>query len=98
MAYELGPMLAGKYEEARVEKLLKRDGYLWAQPKIDGFRVIMWDGVAMSRSWKRWTNKYLQAWAASHPNLSHGMDGEFYVGHNYRPEGFRDVMSGGRAE
>lgn len=97
MGYSLGPMLAGKFEEARVQKLLDK-GPLWAQPKIDGFRIICWEGKAMSRSWKLWTNRYLQQWAEVNRFLTHGMDGEFFVGHQYKPDGFRETMSGGRAE
>lgn len=98
MAYTLGPMLAGKYDPIKVEALLRKYGHLHVQPKIDGFRLIVWDGVAMSRSWKPWTNRFLQAWAKDIGEYLHGMDGEFFVGHQYRPEGFRDTMSGGRAE
>lgn len=98
MAYNLGPMLAGKFEEHRIRALLNGGHkYLIAQPKIEGFRFINWEGTGMSRSWKQWTNRYLQRWCGDWPQF-HGMDGEFFVGLDYDPLNFRDALSGGKSE
>jgi DNA ligase-1 len=92
------PMLAAKYDEACTAEHLKADGYLIMQPKIDGMRVLFDGGLARSRSWKLWTNRYLKAFAAEHAALTDGWDGEMVPGHSYDPEVFRKAMSGLRSE
>lgn len=92
------PMLASKYDPKITAKHLESDGFLLMQPKIDGMRVLFDDGLARSRSWKLWTNRYLKAFARDHAELIHGWDGEMVPGHSYDPNIFRDAMSGLRSE
>lgn len=95
-----GPMLAAPWEEERVIKHLREDGYLLVQPKIDGMRQLNDDGVARSRSWKLWTNTAMQAFAAHDPDLTHGWDGEMLPGiieDTPAKNAFRDAQSGLRA-
>lgn len=98
MPEQIRPMLAAKYDPAVTQKHLDSDGYLLIQPKIDGMRVLFDDGIARSRSWKEWTNRYLQAFARDYPNWTHGWDGEMIPGHSYDPNVFREAMSGLRSE
>lgn len=49
---------------------------LLASPKLDGYRCIIWEGVAYSRNAKPLRNKFLQNWARDFHNL----DGELIVG------------------
>ena len=91
------PMLAAKFEEERTALHLKEDGYLYIQPKIDGMRVLFDQGVAYSRSWKPWTNKYLQEFAGVYKSSTHGWDGEMlpgiHEGDTIHPDVFRQAMS-----
>lgn len=85
-----------------IQKHLDKDGYLLQQPKIDGMRILFDDGIARSRSWTPWTNRYLQAFAKDHADLIHGWDCEGLPGlHTVEhpdPEVFRRAMSGLRSE
>ena len=49
---------------------------LVVSPKLDGLRCIIWEGVAYSRTWKPFRNRFLQSWAKNY----HNMDGELIVG------------------
>jgi len=97
------PMLAAKYDREATIKHLAEDGFLLMQPKIDGMRVLFDDGVARSRSWKPWTNVYLQNFAKSalFRDTIHGWDGEMLPGlldtSIPDPEDFRRAMSGLRS-
>lgn len=95
---QLRPMLAAKFDEAKVAKHLVQDGYLCVQPKIDGMRVLLDAGVPRSRSWKEWTNRAIRAWAADMGAFGHGWDGEMIPGLKNDPNIFRDAMSLMRAE
>lgn len=85
-----------------IQRHLDADGYLLQQPKIDGMRILFDDGIARSRSWTAWTNRYLQAFAKDHADLIHGWDCEALPGlhtvENPDPEVFRRAMSGLRSE
>lgn len=80
------------------EKHLLQDGYLMMQPKIDGMRVLFDKGWPRSRSWKIWTNRYLQAFAQDHWELIQGWDCEMIGGFVPDPMRFREDMSGLRSE
>lgn len=100
MTHIVRPMLAATFEEARTVKHLAQDGYLLVQPKIDGMRVLIDNGLPRSRSWKVWTNSGLQAFAASNPEHMHGWDGEILPGiieETPTAEAFRQAMSGVRS-
>ena len=68
------PMLAAKMEKRRLKYPLI------GQPKIDGYRCIIKDGVAYSRSLKKLPNKSVQEWARKNKELLEGFDGEIVVG------------------
>lgn len=51
-----------------------------ASPKIDGFRVTIFDGVAYTRSLKTVTNEYIQKMVHEHQDFLEGMDCEITVG------------------
>lgn len=95
---QLRPMLAAKFDEAKVAKHLAEDGLLLVQPKIDGMRVLLHNGVPRSRSWKEWTNVSMRAWAAHVGKFGQGWDGEMIPGLKNDPNIFRDAMSLMRAE
>lgn len=81
-----------------IQMHLEAAGFLWGQPKIDGMRVYIGDGlVPQTRSGKEWKNKPLKAWAQSRPSLR-GLDGEVVPGHIYHEGSFREAQSGTRAE
>lgn len=85
-----------------LEKHLKTDGFVRQQPKIDGMRILGDDGIARSRSWTPWTNRYLQAFFRDYADMTHGWDTEGLPGlhtlDNPDPEVFRRAMSGLRSE
>lgn len=92
------PMRAKHMVRAITQKHLETDGYLYFQPKIDGMRVLFNDGLPRSRSWKVWTNRYLQAFARDHAEAIQGWDCEMLPGHKLDPNIFREAMSGLRSE
>ena len=49
---------------------------LLLSPKLDGFRCVVWEGVAYSRNAKPIRNAFIQQWAAG----KHNLDGELIVG------------------
>lgn len=94
---KIRPMLAAQFEEERTWKHLQEDKFLLVQPKIDGMRVLCDDGTARSRSWKQWTNLYIQAFVGSRPDHYHGWDGEMLPGiieGSPTEEAFRGAQSG----
>lgn len=110
---KIRPMLAAsKYREAGdlwlephikvVEQHLKEDGYGIVQPKWDGFRSILIDGVAQSRSFTPLANEALQIFARDYANDGidglEGLDGEMFSGHEYHAEAFRGATSGLRSQ
>lgn len=70
------PMLAGKYEAAKVEKKLP----LLAQVKYDGIRVFIRDGIAYTRSLKAVRSEQFQSWVAHNKGNLEGLDGEAICG------------------
>jgi DNA ligase-1 len=53
---------------------------VWASPKIDGIRCVVFDGVAYSRSLKPIPNPLVQEFASAFSGLLEGLDGELTVG------------------
>lgn len=81
------PMLA-----ATVESYDQLTFPLLASPKLDGIRVMVVDGVLVSRNLKPIRNKYTQElWPLK---LMEGFDGELIVGDPTSPTCFRDTSSG----
>jgi len=93
------PLLAAsKWDEDKVHRHLREAGFLWMQPKIDGMRALIDQGVARSRSWKPLGNRHLQQFAQDFGATLQGLDNEVVAGHVYDPNTFRASMSGIRAE
>jgi DNA ligase-1 len=63
---------------------------LLLSPKLDGFRCILWDGIAYSRNAKPIKNKFIQVWA----NDKHNVDGELIVGEPTGDDVFSRTSSG----
>lgn len=70
------PMLAGKFDEAKVEKKLP----LLGQLKYDGIRVFIRDGYAYTRSLKPVRSNEIQSWVRNNSDFLEGMDGEIICG------------------
>lgn len=63
---------------------------LLLSPKLDGFRCIIWEGVAYSRNAKPIRNAFIQEWAAD----KHNLDGELIVGEPTGDDVFGRTSSG----
>lgn len=70
------PMLACKFSEEKVRPHLP----LYAQPKLDGIRVFIRDGVAYTRSLKPIRNRAFQERVSEDRELLEGFDGEVIAG------------------
>jgi DNA ligase 1 len=53
---------------------------VWASPKIDGIRCVVFGGVAYSRSLKPIPNPFVQEWVRAGAKWLDGLDGELVVG------------------
>ena len=82
------PMLAGKFEEAKVEKKLP----LLGQLKYDGIRVFIRDGYAYTRSLKPVRSQELQSWVRHNSGFLEGLDGEIICGEPTAPDCYRRTM------
>lgn len=96
---QIRPMLAANkpWDPAKVKKHLDQDGFLYMQPKIDGFRVLMAD-LPRTRAWKEHPNKYVNEFQKEYADILRGQDGELVDGHIYTPETFRAGLSSLRSE
>lgn len=72
------PQLAINYD-----KVKEQPRTLYASEKLDGVRVIFFDGVAYSRTLKPLPNKSIQALAKEYGNILEGCDGEVIAGDLY---------------
>lgn len=68
-----------------------------ASPKIDGVRCRIHHGVAMSRSWKPFPNRYIQEYFA-HQGMLEGLDGELAVGNPWDKNLMQQTTSGVMSE
>lgn len=80
------PMLAGKADLDNIKFPVM------ASPKLDGVRVIVYDGVVYSRNFKRIPNDYVQALFGR--KECHGFDGELIVGDVTSDTVFQATTSG----
>lgn len=87
--FNLKPMLAGKFLEAKVEAQLP----VCVQQKIDGIRCLIVDGKALSRSLKPIPNRYVQDWVSMNARWLVGLDGELIVGNPTDPDCYRKTNS-----
>lgn len=83
------PMLAGKFEPELVEKQLP----VCVQPKLDGIRILIKDGVAITRSLKPVRAVWLQELIQKDKNLLEGLDGEITSGSATSSSVYRDTNS-----
>lgn len=83
------PMLACKWDPTFHEKMFP----YWAQPKLDGIRVLVGDdGYLYTRSLKPVRNYHLQCLARNNPSLI-GFDGEIIVGDPTAEDCYRRTSS-----
>lgn len=82
------PMLAGKFDEAKVAKKLP----LLGQLKYDGIRVFIRDGYAYTRSLKPVRSSEFQSWVRHNSDFLEGMDGEIICGEPTAPDCYRRTM------
>lgn len=66
---------------------------VWASPKIDGIRCVVFGGVAYSRSLKPIPNPFVQEWARSNGEVLEGVDGELIVGSQTDPNAMQNSMA-----
>ncbi|CAB3795619.1 ATP-dependent DNA ligase [Pararobbsia alpina] len=66
---------------------------VWASPKIDGIRYVVFDGVAYSRSLKPIPNHFIQQWAKDHADELEACDGELVVGRSTDPNCMQNSMA-----
>lgn len=81
------PMLSAT---ADPDKLAALPYPMLASPKLDGFRCLVFDGVAYSRNMKPIRNRYVQAKLSKYDNL----DGELIVGDPTDPHCLQNTSSG----
>lgn len=83
------PMLAGKYDRKLIEKQLP----VIAQPKLDGIRLLIRDGIAWTRSLKPLRSTWVQSWVAHHKHQLEGLDLEVVTGDPLAPDAYRRTSS-----
>lgn len=83
------PMLA---VACKTDKLQPNKKY-YLQPKIDGIRVTIWDGVAYSRTLKPVPNRHIQKWVKQNEGLLQYLDGELVCGDPTAETCYRDTSS-----
>lgn len=66
---------------------------VYASPKIDGIRCVVFGGVAYSRSLKPIPNEYVQEWARAHIQELDALDGELVVGSDTDPNCMQNSMA-----
>ena len=75
-----------------LEDITKANLPMYASPKLDGIRVLIVEGVALSRNLKPIRNRYVQS-IIGKPEFN-GFDGEILVGDPFGQELFRNTSSG----
>lgn len=81
-------MLAAKYDPAKARFPLL------GSIKVDGIRVLVDGGVALSRSLEPIPNHHVQRWMRNNRDALQGVDGELTVGPLNAPDLFRRTSSG----
>lgn len=71
---------------------------LIGQPKYDGIRMIVNNGVGLSRSLKPIRNRHIQEWVAANAANLQGLDGELVVGDVTASNVFQKTSSGVMSE
>lgn len=83
------PMLAGKYDETIICQKLP----IIAQPKLDGIRLLIRDGIAWTRSLKPLRSTWVQSWVGNHKEQLDGLDLEIVTGSPVAPDAYRRTSS-----
>lgn len=83
------PMLAGKFIADKVEAQLP----VYVQPKLDGIRMIVRDGIGYTRSMKPVRSQQVQSWIAHNKESFEGKDGELIVGDPTAEDCYRRTMT-----
>lgn len=83
------PMKAGEFVESKVVFPT------YVQPKYDGYRCLVSDGVALSSALKPFPNPNLQAFFKEHGSLLEGFDGELVCGDPNKADTFNSTQNGG---
>jgi DNA ligase-1 len=76
------------------DQLAKLTFPLAVQPKIDGIRFLVKEGVALSRSLKPLPNLHFQTFIQKYQDYFEGLDGEVVVDHPTAPDVFNKTSSG----
>jgi len=90
------PMLAADARIDQIQRIIDRDGFVYASWKLDGVRAVTMRGQLLSRTLKRIPNTYIQQYL-SQPKFS-GLDGELIVGAPNGEGVFQRTMSGVMSE
>lgn len=92
------PMLAGQFIPEKVQEHLP----MYAQPKLDGIRMFIRDGMAYTRSLKPVRSVWVQDLVAEHAEILEGLDGEIIAGEVTAKDAYRrtnsSVMSYGKPD
>lgn len=83
------PMLAGEFKE----EIIQGQFPLLAQPKLDGIRLLIRDGIAWTRSLKPLRSSWVQSWVAHNKKVMEGLDGEIIVGSPLAKDAYRRTSS-----
>lgn len=83
------PMLASKYDEQLIERQLP----VIAQPKLDGIRILIRDGIAWTRSLKPLRSSWVQSWVANNKKALEGLDCEIITGPATAKDAYRRTSS-----
>lgn len=83
------PMLAGQFVANKIEGQLP----IYGQPKLDGIRMFVRDGVAYTRSLKPVRSEQVQAIVAEHADILEGLDGEIIAGDPTAEDAYRRTCS-----
>lgn len=70
------PMLASKFDEDKILNQLPVIG----QPKLDGIRILIRDGIAWTRSLKPLRSSWVQSWVGNNKSALEGLDCEIITG------------------
>ena len=82
------PLLAAKADLSKIQYPV------YASPKYDGIRALLYDGQLYTRKWKLVPNKYLQHWAnLRYEDGDNYLDGEIIIGNPTDDDVFRNTMS-----
>ena len=83
------PMLAGKFVPEKVMDKFP----IYGQPKYDGIRMMIRDGIAYTRAIKQVRSETIQQWVFDHRDLLEGLDGEVICGSPTAPDCYRRTSS-----